>query len=142
MFERWRQENFFKYMREEFLLDALADYQVEPDDPTRSVPNPQRRTLDQEIRAARVQVAKLEQAYGAAALDNPEGCRPTIRGFKIAHGKLGKALRAARVQLAELLARRRDLPMRVEVRDASDAAVLRLATERKRLTNLLKMVAY
>jgi prepilin-type processing-associated H-X9-DG protein len=24
MFERWRQENFFKYMREEFLLDALA----------------------------------------------------------------------------------------------------------------------
>src|SRR6516225_1782956 len=23
MFERWRQENFFKYMREEFLLDAL-----------------------------------------------------------------------------------------------------------------------
>ncbi len=24
MFERWRQENFFKYMREEFLLDALT----------------------------------------------------------------------------------------------------------------------
>lgn len=40
MFERWRQENFFKYMREEFLLDALADYQVDPDDPTRTVPNP------------------------------------------------------------------------------------------------------
>ncbi len=25
MFERWRQENYFKYMREEFLLDALVD---------------------------------------------------------------------------------------------------------------------
>ena len=33
MFERWRQENFFKYMREEFLLDALVDYQIEPEDP-------------------------------------------------------------------------------------------------------------
>jgi hypothetical protein len=32
MFERWRQENFFKYMREEFLLDALIDYQIEPED--------------------------------------------------------------------------------------------------------------
>ena len=32
MFERWRQENFFKYMREEFLLDALVDYQIEPED--------------------------------------------------------------------------------------------------------------
>ena len=142
MFERWRQENFFKYMREEFLLDALADYQVEPDDPTRTVPNPQRRALDQEIRAARAQVAKLEQEYGAAAMDNTEGHRPTIRGFKIAHGKLGKALRTAREQLAELLARRRDFPTRVEVRDASDAAVIKLATERKHLTNLIKMVAY
>ena len=34
MFERWRQENFFKYLREEYLIDALVDYQVEPDDPT------------------------------------------------------------------------------------------------------------
>ncbi len=34
MFEHWRQENFFKYMREEFLLDALIDYQIEPEDPT------------------------------------------------------------------------------------------------------------
>lgn len=28
MFERWRQENFFKYMRQEFLIDALSDYEV------------------------------------------------------------------------------------------------------------------
>jgi hypothetical protein len=40
MFERWRQENFFKYLREEYALDALAEYAVEPDDPTREVPNP------------------------------------------------------------------------------------------------------
>jgi hypothetical protein len=50
MFERWRQENFFKYMREEFLLDALIDYQIEPEDPTRTIPNPERRALDKEIR--------------------------------------------------------------------------------------------
>ena len=62
MFERWRQENFFKYMREEFLLDALSDYQVEPDDPTRTVPNPQRRVLDKQIRSVRAELAKLEQA--------------------------------------------------------------------------------
>jgi hypothetical protein len=46
MFERWRQENFFKYMREEFLIDALVDYQIEPEDPTRTIPNPERRALD------------------------------------------------------------------------------------------------
>jgi hypothetical protein len=29
-----RQENFFKYLCEEYLLDALIDHQIEPDDPT------------------------------------------------------------------------------------------------------------
>src|ERR1700683_5833321 len=48
MFERWRQENFFKYMREEFLLDALGDYRIAQGDPTRSLPNPERRALDKE----------------------------------------------------------------------------------------------
>ncbi len=142
MFERWRQENFFKYLREEFLLDALADYQVEPDDPTRTVPNPERRALDKDIRSARAEVAKLEQAYGVAAVDNPEGRRPTMRGFKIAHGQLGKQLRAARERLREFLTRRRGLPPRVEVGDLSEGAVVKLATERKHLTNLIKMVAY
>lgn len=142
MFERWRQENFFKYMREEFLLDALADYQSEPDDPTRTLPNPERRALDKDIRKARFEVTKLEQAYGAAAVDNPERQRPTMRGFKSAHGKLGKELRAARDNLAALASRRRLLPDRIEVRDLSDGALVKLATERKHITNLIKMVAF
>ena len=142
MFERWRQENFFKYLREEFLLDALADYQVEPDDPTRTVPNPQRRALDNDIRNARAAAAKLEQAYGAAVADSSEQRQPTMRGFKIAHSQIGKQLRAAREHLTELLTRRRTLPQRVEVGDLSDGAVVKLATERKHLTNLIKMVAY
>ena len=142
MFERWRQENFFKYMRDEFLLDALADYQSEPDDPTRTLPNPQRRALDKDIRKARLEVTKLEQAYGAAAVDNPEAQRPTMRGFKTAHGKLGKELRTARDNLAALVSRRRSLPDRIEVRDLSDGALVKLATERKHITNLIKMVAF
>lgn len=142
MFERWTQENFFKYMREEYLLDALADYQSEPDEPTRTLPNPERRALDKEIHKARIDVAKSEQAYGAAAINNPEGRRPTMRGFKSANGNLGKELRAARETLAELVARRRLLPERIEVRDLTDGNLVKLATERKHLTNLIKMVAF
>lgn len=142
MFERWRQENFFKYMREEYLLDALTDYRIEPDDPTRTVPNPERRALDREIRAARAELGKLQEAYGGAALGNPESHRPTMRGFKIAHGRIGKQIRAAQERLAQLVARRRALPRRVEIQKVTEGEVVKLATERKHLTNLLKMVAY
>jgi DNA-binding CsgD family transcriptional regulator len=142
MFERWRQENFFKYMREEFLLDALCDYHVEPEDPTRTVPNPARRVLDKKIRVARLKLQQLEQAYGAAAADNSEGRRKTMRGFKVANAAIGKELRAARSTIKTLLARRRLLPQRVQVKDLSTEALFKLATERKHLTNLVKMLAF
>jgi len=142
MFERWRQENFFKYMREEFLLDALIDYQIEPEDPTRTIPNPQRHALDKEIRVARADLAKLEREYGAAAADNAERRRPTMRGFKITHARLGKQLRTARARVAQLFEQRRDVAKRVEIRDLNERAVVKLATERKHLTDIIKMVAY
>jgi transposase len=142
MFDRWRQENFFKYMREEFLLDALVDYRIEPEDPTRTIRNPQRRALDKQARAARTDLAKLERQYGAAAADHAEQRRPTLRGFKLAHATLGKQLRAARARLARLLACRRGVPQHIEVRDLNERAVVKLATERKHLSDIIKMVAY
>jgi len=130
-------------MREEFLLlDALVDYRIEPEDPTRTIPNPERRALDKQIRAARAELAKSERQYGAAAADNTEEHRPTMRGFKIAYGKLGKQLRAARDRLGRLIDKRRNVPQRVEIRDLSERAVVKLATERKHLTDIIKMVAY
>jgi transposase len=125
MFDRWRQENFFKYMREEFLLDALVDYRIEPEDPTRTIRNPERRALDKQIRTARVDLAKIERQYGAAAADNTEYHRPTMRGFKIAYGKLGKQLRTARARLATFIDKRRNVPQRVEIRDLSERTVVK-----------------
>src|SRR6516225_9020861 len=142
MFERWRQENFFKYMREEFLIDALVDYQIEPEDPTRTIPNPRRRALDKEIRAARTDLAKLERELGAAAANNAEQRRPTMRGFKVAHSRLGKQLRKARARVRRLFDQLRNVPKRVEVRELNERAVVKLATERKHLTDIIKMVAY
>jgi len=142
MFARWKQEIFFKYMREEFLLDALVDYHVEPDDPERTIPNPERKRLEKEIAAARLELAKVQEEYGAAALDNVEAQRPTMRGFKIAHGKLGKQVRAARNRLEALVARKATLPVRVAVGEAVKDPIVKLAPERQHLTDLLKMVAY
>jgi transposase len=142
MFDRWRQENFFKYMREEFLLDALIDYRIEPEDPTRSVRNPERRTLDKQIRKARFAVAQAERDYGTAAVASSPPRQSAMRGFKTPLGKLENKLRIARAHLSKLLNRRGKLPTRIEIRDLNEGALVKLATERKHLTDLIKMVAY
>ena len=142
MFERWRQENFFKYLREEYAPDALVDYAVVPDDPAREVPNPKRRALTARLQEARAAFALLTAEYGAAALLNPEHARPTMRGFKIAHGQLAARLRNAFDRITALEQARAAAPARIPVREAVETAVVKLAPERNLLTNLLKMVAY
>ena len=64
MFNRWRQENFFKYLREEYALDALADHAVVPDDPTREVPNPAWAAADARLHQAYAHLERLQAEYG------------------------------------------------------------------------------
>jgi transposase len=142
MFGRWRQENFFKYAREEFALDALADYQIEPDDPTRTVPNPARRDLAKQIKIARNEIKALEQALGAALIDAHRSSRPGIPALAAAHANVEPKLVAARENLVRLRAALKQTPERVEIRDLSDGAVVKLAAEKKSFTNVVKMIAF
>ena len=142
MFDRWRQENFFKYLREEYALDALAEYAAVPDDPNREVPNPAWAALDAQLRQAQAQVDRLQSEYGLEALSNLERKHRTMRGFKVAYGKLGEKIWAAWQRVLQLEKRRTAVPRRVPVQDAIDKPVVKLAPERKHLTNLIKMVAY
>jgi len=105
------------------------------------VPNPAYRTLEAELRAARAEVQRLAAQYGAEAITNPEALRGTMRGFKIAHAGLGRRIVAAPQRYAALPKRRAATPPRVPVRAVGPDEVVKLATERKHLTNLLKMVA-
>jgi len=142
MFGRWQQENFFKYLREEFALDALVDYSTEPADPTREVPNPARKQLDAELVKAREALGQLLTTYGVEALTNPEGLRPTMRGFKIANASIAERVQNAVQRVAKLEQRRAATPSRVPVQEVTRGEVIKLRAEAKLLTDLLKMVAY
>lgn len=142
MFERWRQENFFKYLREEYALDALVEYATEPDDPAREVPNPKWNMLNRQLRQARAAVKILHAEYGKKALLNSGSRRPSKRGFKIAQGTLGKKIIAAVKRCKTLELRRAAVPCRLPVGQVVAGPVVKLASERMHLTSLLKMVAY
>ncbi len=142
MFDRWRQENFFKYLREEYALDALVEYAAVPDDPTREVPNPAWAVLDAQLRQAHAHLDRLQAEYGLEALTNLEDQRRTMRGFKTAQGKLGRKIWSAWQRVLQLEKRRAAVPRRVPVQTITEEPVVKLAPERKHLTNLIKMVAY
>ena len=141
MFGRWRQENFFKYLREEYALDALVDYAVVEADPQREVPNPAWKAIDKTLANARRELTSLQADYGRAAECNQERHRRSMRGFKIANGKIGKRIRETQQLVTELEAKRAKVAKRVPIGETTDH-VIKLASERKHLTSVLKMVAY
>ncbi|MFH1605406.1 MAG: putative transposase, partial [Pseudomonadota bacterium] len=143
MFERWTQENFFRYMRHHFALDALVTYAVEPADAERTVPNPARKAVTKTLAETRATLKELEHQYGQQARTNTKARRPTMRGFTIAHADLNRQITTLEATITRLQARRATLPKRVPVKAVLDeAAIVQLAPEAKHLTDTIKMVAF
>lgn len=137
MFERWRQENFFKYMREEFLLDALIDYDIEPDDPVREVPNPRWAEADQKLKLARAHIAELQRAHCNARVIESSGAKSKFDKDTLVKTILIEVQRATTLQ-----ARRERIPRRVPVAETTTEEIIKLATQKKHLSNVIKLVAY
>ena len=129
-------------MTQKYALDALVEYAAAPDDPHREVPNPVWASLDAKLRQACAQLERLQAEYGLEAFTNEEEQRRTMRGFKIAQSKLGQKICRAWEQVQQLLKRRATVPRRVPVQSLTEEPVVKLAPERKHLTNVIKIAAY
>ena len=130
MFSRWRQENFFKYGRARFGIDALDSYETTPDDLGRLVANPARRDAKREVIRARAELARAEQTEGRANLDGMQ-TDTTVRA----------AFEEARAEVVRLEERARALPAKVPLGEVRPQAA-RAEVERKRIHDAARMATY
>jgi hypothetical protein len=137
MFRRWRQENYFKYMAEEFALDALVEYGVEEVSAEATRPNPERKRVAKQRQQAKAEVSRLRAELGAEAATNQEQQRPTMRGFKVAQAGLRQQLAQAELRAQALAEQLRQLPQRV-----SAEGLKTLRKEKKLIVDAIKIIAY
>ena len=130
MFSRWRQENFFRYMRAHYGLDALDSYEAQEDDLERMVTNPLRRDADRALEEARRLLRAAEEREGKASL---VGRRPTK--------EILDAFSGARAEVERLARERSAIPAKVPLGSVHPQAK-RLAGERKRLFDAIRMATY
>jgi hypothetical protein len=68
---------------------------------------------------------------------------PAFRTFTAAEKKIYREISESADEVAKLVERQKTLPVRIPLAEAPDAEkAMKLSTERKHLTNILKMVAY
>jgi len=137
---RWRQENFFRYMREHHGLDQLMGYAYAEADGQRQVANPERKALARELKLRRQELAGLRAELGQAVLDEPRDGGRTAHGLKVAQKGAVRKLRDLEASIAELVERQRELPKQVPLAEAGRREVMRL--EQKAIIDRLKITAY
>jgi len=140
IFARWRQENFFRYMREHHGLDQLLGYAYAEADGSRLVANPQRKATDRELKACRQELLALQSQLGQAVLAEPRDWARTPHGLKVTQkGAVGK-VRDLEARIASLLEARRATPKDIPVGSLEEQHVLRL--EQKAIIDRIKITAY
>jgi hypothetical protein len=142
MAARWRQENYFKYAREHFALDALDSYADQPDDLGRLVPNPAKAHAGDQVSVARAQLVAAQG--GVADAIDAAGVRarqPGSGGKATVDPAAGQALSAATSDLDAAQAASRQTPSHLPLGQVRPGSRL-LETETKLLTHAIRMSAY
>jgi len=148
IFGRWCQENWFKYMMQEYALDVLVDYDVEADDPDRLVMNPAWRELDRQVKKSRQQHQRAAAKYTNLMAKQQKASKDGECG-----DQCGKCLtcrqqrqqaeveRCARV-LEDIQRQRQATPKEARLGDVADRDPVKLSYERKLFTDTVKLCAY
>jgi transposase len=130
MFSRWREENFFRYMRENFSLDALDSYAKIPDDPTRTVPNPAKKAAARKVADAKAVIDSAHASEGRDVLSGGRTTKEVVAAFAGANEELTARKAAARA-----------IPARVPLGEVHPDAVV-FSGERKRVHDAIRMATY
>ena len=137
MFSRWSQENFFKYMREEFNLDALPVHALAEIDPEARVVNPAWRELDRRIRRLRTRLGAQRNRVADLLRGTPSpNAREAAGRIKAENANLDAECQA-------LKTRRREVRKHVTVADLGERDRLdALPAGEKLLLDIVRMIAY
>jgi hypothetical protein len=139
MFSRWRQENFFRYMRHEFALDHLCTYEVEPADPKREVANPERTLLKKKLASAGRALARLEDK----SLNMRPGGLARVGRRRLSEDGIDHLITRTEEEIDRLKLRIAALPKRVTIDRVLDPSeIVQLERERKVLVDAIKLIAY
>jgi transposase len=142
MFGRWGQENFFRYMRENYNLDHLSTYKLEDIPDTERVVNPAHRTLDTKIRKNNGLLNRTRAKFAALILDKPIEPKVVDRWEKKKAALLEKIAELER-EVAELKPQRKATPRHILVSELpQDQQFKQLHSSAKHFIDTIKMIAY
>ncbi|HEY6375100.1 MAG TPA: hypothetical protein VIX90_06195 [Edaphobacter sp.] len=142
MFSRWSQENFFKYARQQFGLDRLADHCTEEIPDTTRLVNPAWRALDGELRKVSAKLSRAMAQFGATTMTQGIDVEP-METWIAKKAAMQEDIEQQQAAVATLKEQRKATPHHVTMAELpEDQRFRQLRTHSKHLVDTIKMIAY
>jgi hypothetical protein len=143
MFSRWSQENFFRYMRQEYDIDRIIQYGVDELDKTLMVVNREYSNMSYNLKKLRERKARRQAKVYALEAENIEG-EMELTGKNLEKQlAFRQEIDLLEVEEQEILVQRKQLPYRISIGEMPEhARYNKLKTESKHLQNIIKIICY
>ena len=143
MFSRWSQENFLKYMRQEYDIDRIIQYGVDELDNNIMVVNREYSNITYRLKKLRERIARRQVKFYALVEQN-------ITGEMEQTGKniekqlfFRKEIELLKAKEHEILAERAEHPYKISIGEMPEhTRYNKLKTESKHLQNIIKIICY
>jgi hypothetical protein len=143
MFARWHQENFFKYMRQHYGLDALVEHDTAPLPETTRLVNPAWRKLDGQVRSINARLTRARADFAKHGLKPHQESPEQAALHEQKQGERLAVIQELETQLSGLKESRKSQPKHITLADLPEGERVRqLAPARKQLTDTIKLIAY
>lgn len=143
MFARWTQENFFKYMIENFDFDRMIEYGTEPVNQKREIPNPEYKVLTYQIKKEnekqrRIEARMFKLMENFDVLNNEDFAKIISK-----NASLVEKIDAHKNEIQRLKAKRKTIPTKITIAQMpQEKRYNKLKQEGKKLKNAVIMLVY
>lgn len=143
MFARWSQENFFRYMRQEYDLDKIMQYGVDQLDTNIHVVNRAYSKLTYQLKKVREKIARRKAQLFTLAEENLTTELDQSAGNMQKQLELRQEKENLEQEEARLIQKRKEQPYKIPIGQMPDSSRYnKLKAESKHLQNIIKIICY
>ncbi|MBN1175909.1 hypothetical protein JXA48_04665 [Candidatus Woesearchaeota archaeon] len=143
MFARWSQENFFKYMMQEFGIDTLVSYLKEKISDTSVLVNPEYRILENMRKSLTSKLSTVKVKFSNLVLANTEIEKKEIEKYILKKEELKAEIEQREEEIEKIKEKKKLTPRKITYSELPETEKFDdIINERKHFLDTIKLIAY
>jgi hypothetical protein len=143
MFARWSQENFFKYMMQEFGIDTLVSYFKEKITDTTSLINPEYRILENARKKITSKLNRVKAKFATLTLQYESIDEKTMEKYISKKEELKDEIEQKETEIEQIKLQRKSVPKRITYSELPENEKFdNVINQRKHFLDTIKLITY